>query len=111
MSITTPGDLNIDGATFVRNGAASGGAISLVSTTTKVSGPDYNLTSCRFLSNSASDGGGLYLFNSARGVNVKHSMSRGNSAVKGGPCRTKTFVSTCSARSTCYIMFVLWYIV
>ena len=82
MSINTPGEFFVYGATFVDNEASSGGAVSVASTTTKVSGPDYNLTSCTFHSNNASDGGGVYLFNSARGVNIQHSVFSENTAGK-----------------------------
>lgn len=108
MSIATPGELCINGATFVRNMAASGGAISVVSTTTKVSGLDYNLTHCTFQSNNASDGGALYLFNSARDVNVKHSIFRGNYAGESEPYRTKTLSQ--SVLHTLYARYVIHFV-
>ena len=85
MSITAPGELYIDNATFEHNEAASGGAAFVVATTL-YGEPDLVLKTCTFEANNATNGGALYLFNNARGVSVAASVFRHNVA---GECKLR----------------------
>lgn len=80
MSTDAVADLNVDGATFVLNEAASGGGAAWVLSMTSIPFQRYLFERCTFEANRATDGGALYLFNSGTTVRVNGSVFRENVA-------------------------------
>lgn len=76
MSLSSPEQLNVSGATFAYNIASFGGAIALNS------GVDMPRTfqGCIFEDNQASDGGALYFYTSAGLERIEESTFRRNYA-------------------------------
>lgn len=87
ISINVGGDVFVEGATFILNEAAAGGASSIVATDQDIF-LDIYFRWCTFDNNTATEGGALYLFNSAQSVEVHESVFRNNTAGTACTCHT-----------------------